>query len=96
MDEAFINTVEEAGYIIFRPGVKTDDKPGYKGNAYSVSSKIKNTIVSGYKENEKANISALLWCGKQTPYYTADVANFVNKYSQFKFRTMNENFVYFN
>ena len=95
-DEAFVNIVEEAGYIIFRPGVKTDDKPGYTANAYSISSKIRNAVVSGYNEREKADVSALLWCGARTPYYTADIANFVNKYAQFNFRSLNEDVVYFN
>ena len=95
-NEEFISTVEQAGYIIFRPGVVTDDKPGYTGNAYNISSKIKNTVISGFDVRQKADVSVLLWCGAQTPYYTADVANLINKYAQFKFCTLNEGFVYNN
>ena len=36
----------------------------------------------------------MLWCSDKTPYYTADVANLVNKYEQFEFCTLNEAFVY--
>lgn len=90
----FRDVVENAGYIIFTPNLVTDDSPSYAGNAYNVSSRIKNTITDGYDKNKDADISVMLWCSDKTPYYTADVANLVNKYDQFEFYTLNESFVY--
>ena len=90
----FCDAVEDAGYLIFTPNLVTDDKPGYTGNAYNVSSKIKSSITGGYDEKQEADISVMLWCSDRTPYYTADVANLVNKYAQFEFRALNEAFVY--
>ena len=90
----FAEAVENAGYIIFTPNLVTDDSPQYVGNAYNVSSKIKLAITDGYQKDKEADISVMLWCSDKTPYYTADVANLVNKYEQFEFCTLNEAFVY--
>ncbi|MBQ7400078.1 MAG: hypothetical protein IJZ20_02970 [Clostridia bacterium] len=88
--EDFVSVVENAGYVILRPNVDTGDGPNFAGGAYSISAKIKNKIIDGFEEDEKATVTALVWCSDKTAYYTADVANLMNKYKQHKFCSMNE------
>lgn len=86
----FVSVVEKAGYVILKPNTQTGDGPDSVAGAYSISSKIKNKITNGFDENEKATVTALVWCSDKTQYYTADVANLVNKYTQHRFCAMNE------
>lgn len=88
--EDFRSAVEEAGYVILSPNTQTGDGPDFAGGAYSVSGKIKNKITDGFDKNEKATVTALVWCSDNTIYYTADVANLVKKYTQHSFCAMNE------
>ncbi len=89
-DNEFVSTVENAGYVILKPNVDTGDGPESKVGAYSVSAKIKNKITNGFKQDERATVTALVWCSDNTQYTTADVANLVNKYKQHEFCAMNE------
>ena len=88
--EAFVNAVKKAGYVILKPNVETGDGPDYSGSAYNVSLKIKNKISSGFDIKETATVTALVWCSDKTKYYTADVGNYLNKYTQHTTRGMNE------
>ena len=89
-DSEFVSIVESAGYVILRPNVDTGDGPGSNVGAYSVSGKIKNKITSGFAQDERATVTAIVWCSDNTQYTTADVANLVNKYRQHEFCAMNE------
>lgn len=89
-NKEFLSVVENAGYVILEPNVETGDGPAFAGGAYSVSAKIKNKIVDGFEKDEKATVTAHVWCSDKTQYYTADVANLVVKYKQHKFCAMNE------
>lgn len=89
-NEAFISEVKKAGYVILKPNVDTGDGPDSAAGAYSISAKIKNKIIDGFDQNERATVTALVWCSDKTQYYTADVANLVNKYTQHSFCAMNE------
>lgn len=93
-DSAFVQTVENAGYIILRPNVETGDGPGFSGSAYSVSAKIKNKISNGFDVKKTATVTALVWCSENTQYYTADVGNYLNKYKQHTTQAMNEAMLY--
>lgn len=95
-NKEFIGAVQEAGYVIFTPNIQTDDAPDFSGNAYSVSSKIKNAITDGFAKDKEAKIGVLLWCSDKTPYYSEDVAKLVNKYAQFEFCPLIETFAYNN
>ena len=88
----FVTAVENAGYTIFMPNTETGDGPFYSDSAYAVSRKIKNKITDGFDKETKAVVTALVWCSDKTQYYTADLANLVNKYSQFYFSAMDEAF----
>lgn len=90
--EKFTSYVENAGYVIFTPNTDTKDGPTYTGSAYAVSGKIKNKITDGFDDEKPADVTALVWCSDKTQYYIADVANLVNKYSQFVFSEMDEAF----
>lgn len=89
-NKAFRQIVEKAGYVILRPNVQTGDDPDFSGSAYSISSKIKSKISNGFDVNEAATVTALVWCSEDTQYYTADVGNYLNKYTQHKACAMNE------
>lgn len=89
-DGEFVSVVENAGYVILRPNVQTGDGPDFAGTAYSISVKIKNKIKDGFDKDKQATVTVLAWCSDKTPYYTADVANLVNKYAKHSFCTMNE------
>ena len=89
-NEEFASVVEKAGYVVLKPNVQTEDGPLFTGGAYSVSAKIKNKITDGFDRDTAATVTALVWCSDKTQYYTADVANFVNKYNQHSFCAMNE------
>lgn len=93
-NEAFVKEVEKSGYVILRPNVETDDGPDFEGSAYNVSLKIKNKISNGFNVNETATVTALVWCSDKTQYYTADVGNYLNKYTQHKTQAMNEALLY--
>ena len=89
-DSEFISVVKNAGYVILNPNVQTDDGPDFTGSAYSVAVKIKNKIKDGFDKDRQATVTAVVWCSDKTPYYTADVANLVNKYAKHSFFAMNE------
>ena len=93
-NKEFLDAVKSAGYVIFSPNTDTGDGPSYSGSAYGVSGKIKNKITGGFDENQTASVTALVWCSDKTMYYTADLANLVNKYPQFYFAAMDEAFLY--
>lgn len=90
--EEFRSFVENAGYVIFTPNTDTGDGPLYTGSAYAVSGKIKNKITDGFDKDKAADVTARVWCSDKTQYYIADIANLVNKYSQFVFSGMDEAF----
>ena len=92
-DKTFISLVEKEGYVVLLPNTETGDGPEYSGSAYSVSGKIKNKITGGFEEDTEAAVTALVWCSDKTPYYTADIANFVKKYPQHEFYAMDEAFI---
>ena len=76
--------------MILKPNVQTGDGPDFTGSAYSVAVKIKNKIKDGFDKDKQATVTAVVWCSDKTPYYTADVANLVNKYAKHSFFAMNE------
>lgn len=92
--EEFLSAVRGAGYMIFIPNVNTGDGPSYSGSAYTVSARIKNKISDGFDADKPAKVSALVWCSDKTKYYTIDVAQLVNNYSEFKFCAINEAFLH--
>ena len=89
-DSEFISVVENAGYVILKPNVQTGDGPDFTGGAYIVSGKIKKKITDGFDKDTQATVISLVWCSDKTQYYTADVANLVNKYNRHSFCVMNE------
>ncbi len=93
-NEDFAKEVERSGYLILKPNTETGDGPDFKGSAYNVSQKIKNKISNGFNVKEPATVTALVWCSDKTQYYTADVGNYLNKYTQHKTQAMNEALLY--
>ncbi len=89
-------TLKKAGYLVFTPNTQTDDLPDGKTEAFVVSGQLKTAITDNFDKETAANITALLWCSDKTPFYAADVANFVNKYEQFSFFAIHEAFLYNN
>lgn len=93
-DSVFLQTIENAGYLIFTPNFETGDGAQYEASAYGISGKIRNKISYGFKDNEVGVVSTLLWCSDKTYYYTLDLAHFVGKYPQFGYYSLNEAFLY--
>ncbi len=88
--DIFKNELAKAGYVLVTANTETGDSVSYTGSAYAISSKIKNKITSGFDENKRAVVTAILYCSANTQYYSADVASLVNRYEQFSFSSMNE------
>ncbi len=92
--EVFKSTVNQAGYIIYEPNIDSGDVPGYSGSAYTVSSIIKNRLTGG-KETDSVEVTALLHMSDKSYYYLLDIASLVNKYDGISFFKTDE-FTLFN
>jgi len=85
----FKSTLTQSGYLVYNPTVDSTDKPGYTGNAYSVSSKVKNAVTAG-KETDSFDVYVLFYCSDKSQYYISDTASLINKYKQLNFVTVDE------
>ena len=80
----FMNTLKQAGYLVYIPDVDSGDYPDSNIGAYTVSAKIKNAVTAGH-QSASFNVKALLNCSDKSYYYILDLAGFINKYEKLNF-----------